>query len=86
MWSWAETLEPPHWQHLKRRQWATVKKTGKKESEERLLPQTSKEEMKGAGKQCELITVREFAQSMRESKSSSRIKEGKIIKTTRGSE
>ena len=42
--------------------------------------------MRGTGKKRELVAVKELAQSMRESKSSTRIKEGKIIKTYGGSE
>lgn len=42
--------------------------------------------MRGAGKKYESVAVKELAQSMRESKSSVWIKEGKIIKNYGGSE
>lgn len=44
------------------------------------LFQTSKEEIRGTGKKYGLVAGKKLARSMRESKSSTMIKESKIIK------
>lgn len=50
------------------------------------LFQTSKEEIRGTGKKYGLVAGKKLARSMRESKSSTIIKESKIIKNYGGSE